>query len=347
VCANAAHRSIGRLQAVGGTIEQFDFTGLVGRFDQARAADASITSWSLSGALSDFHTSSSGAVPIGGEVVRQYGLNGQIPVVGSTSTLAPVTAMPTDSGPTLQALAQDNSTMGSADVAQRLDPSTVIPSVDTPVPEGAVEGGAPALPSPSADEVFHGQPSGSPGGVTRGSSSGTGASSSPGHAPENGRAPAAMDASDASTTASADAGSHASRPGELPNTVSSSDVLSERIERVLDHWTRAKGAPPAIRLSHYEEILRGEIDAPDDAKSDEGVSYAGRWQRLRFLLNQHVGTCGDASSADVGSPLLPTDGIVAGVGERFDTASRFGARSASARTPLPMFAGLQDGFDRL
>jgi Ca2+-binding RTX toxin-like protein len=63
-------------------IETFDFVGLVDAFDQARAADTTITSWSLSDALLDFHLSGSDAEAIGGDLAYQYGVNGSLAGMG-------------------------------------------------------------------------------------------------------------------------------------------------------------------------------------------------------------------------------------------------------------------------
>ncbi len=74
------------------SIERFDFLGLVGRFDQARAADPALTSWALSNALLDFHTSGSDTAAIGGDLAYQYGLNGSLAGIG----LAPAQAVISD-----------------------------------------------------------------------------------------------------------------------------------------------------------------------------------------------------------------------------------------------------------
>lgn len=63
-------------------IETFDFIGLVDAFDQARSADTTITSWSLSDALLDFHLSGSDAEAIGGDLAYQYGTNGSLSGMG-------------------------------------------------------------------------------------------------------------------------------------------------------------------------------------------------------------------------------------------------------------------------
>jgi hypothetical protein len=86
-------------------VEQFNFLGLVDRFDQARAANPALTSWALAGALLDFHTGGSDSAALGGDLAYQYGLNRNltgIGVVPATTTMndaqfgvAPQTLQPT------------------------------------------------------------------------------------------------------------------------------------------------------------------------------------------------------------------------------------------------------------
>ena len=73
----------------------------------------------------------------------------------------------------------------------------------------------------------------------------------------------------------------------------------------------------------------------------------GRWQRLRFLLDRHVSTFGDVAASDLGPQLWSSDATSGALGDGTNAESRFGARRASTKTPLTMFSGLQDGFDRL
>ena len=57
-------------------IEQFDFDGLVTKFDQARVANPSLTSWALSSALLNFYLEGSDTAAIGGDLAYQYARNG-------------------------------------------------------------------------------------------------------------------------------------------------------------------------------------------------------------------------------------------------------------------------------
>jgi len=66
-------------------IEQFNFAGLAGRFDQALAATPTLTSWSLTNALLDFHIGESDTAALGGDLAYQYGRNGSLSTVGLTA----------------------------------------------------------------------------------------------------------------------------------------------------------------------------------------------------------------------------------------------------------------------
>ncbi|HYD34120.1 MAG TPA: hypothetical protein VEA39_06065, partial [Methylophilaceae bacterium] len=59
-------------------VEAFDFEGLVEQFDQALAANPTITSWAISDALLDFHLGGSDSAAIGGDLVYQYGKAGAL-----------------------------------------------------------------------------------------------------------------------------------------------------------------------------------------------------------------------------------------------------------------------------
>ena len=65
-------------------LEQFNFAGLVTRFDEARAANPALTSWALSNSLLEFHTGGSDTAAIGGDPAYQYGLNRNLAGIGLT-----------------------------------------------------------------------------------------------------------------------------------------------------------------------------------------------------------------------------------------------------------------------
>jgi len=65
-------------------VETFNFGGLADRFDQARAGDASLTSWSLTNALLDFHLGGSDTEALGGDLAYQYGKTGTLAGLGVT-----------------------------------------------------------------------------------------------------------------------------------------------------------------------------------------------------------------------------------------------------------------------
>lgn len=65
-------------------IEQFNFNGLVGAFDQARAVNSSLTSWALSSVLTTFYLGGSDTSAIGGDLAYQYAKNGNLSTISMT-----------------------------------------------------------------------------------------------------------------------------------------------------------------------------------------------------------------------------------------------------------------------
>lgn len=59
-------------------IEQFNFDGLVTKFDQARVANPALTSWALSSSLLEFYLTGSDTAAIGGDLAYQYAKNGNL-----------------------------------------------------------------------------------------------------------------------------------------------------------------------------------------------------------------------------------------------------------------------------
>ncbi len=70
----------------GHKMESFDFSALVGAFDSARAANASLTSWTLSDALNTCRLAGSDTAAFGGDIAYQYGLLGTVDLVGTAKT---------------------------------------------------------------------------------------------------------------------------------------------------------------------------------------------------------------------------------------------------------------------
>lgn len=70
-----------------GHVQQFDFAGLVRRFDSEQAESPAVTSWSLSNALLDFHLSSSDGAALGGDLAYQYGMTGQLSADGVANAI--------------------------------------------------------------------------------------------------------------------------------------------------------------------------------------------------------------------------------------------------------------------
>jgi Ca2+-binding RTX toxin-like protein len=70
-------------------IEQFDFGGLVARFDQARVANPALSNWALSSSLLEFYLNSSDTAAIGGDLAYLYAKNGSL----SDVSMAPAQAL--------------------------------------------------------------------------------------------------------------------------------------------------------------------------------------------------------------------------------------------------------------
>jgi Ca2+-binding RTX toxin-like protein len=70
-------------------IEQFDFGGLVTKFDQARTANPALTNWALSSSLLEFYLNSSDTAAIGGDLAYQYAKSGNL----SDVSMAPAQAL--------------------------------------------------------------------------------------------------------------------------------------------------------------------------------------------------------------------------------------------------------------
>jgi Ca2+-binding RTX toxin-like protein len=96
-------------------VVQFDFDGLVAKFDQARAATPTLTSWELSSSLLEFHLNSSDTEAIGGDLTYQYATNGDL----SNVSMSPAQAIlaSTQFGTANQAL---QSTAALQDLSPRL-----------------------------------------------------------------------------------------------------------------------------------------------------------------------------------------------------------------------------------
>ncbi|HVK55770.1 MAG TPA: hypothetical protein VM532_12165, partial [Burkholderiales bacterium] len=65
-------------------VEQFNFGGLVDRFDAVRAADPGVNRWALMDALLDFHLGGGDSGALGGDLAHEYGKHGNLGNVGST-----------------------------------------------------------------------------------------------------------------------------------------------------------------------------------------------------------------------------------------------------------------------
>ena len=68
-------------------VEKFNFAGLAGAFDTARAANTGLTSWALTNALTNFQLAGSDSAALGGDLAYQYGKNGTLAGIGITPAL--------------------------------------------------------------------------------------------------------------------------------------------------------------------------------------------------------------------------------------------------------------------
>lgn len=66
-------------------VQNFDFKSLAAAFDEARAAKPGLSSWALTGALTQFHLASSDSNALGGDLAYRYGKNGTLAGIGLTS----------------------------------------------------------------------------------------------------------------------------------------------------------------------------------------------------------------------------------------------------------------------
>jgi hypothetical protein len=69
-------------------IEQFNFIGLVERFDQEAKANPALSRWSLANAMLDFHVAGSDTAALGGDLAYQYGHGGGLTGIGITPAQA-------------------------------------------------------------------------------------------------------------------------------------------------------------------------------------------------------------------------------------------------------------------
>jgi len=63
-------------------VQTFDFQGLVGAFDAARADNPSLTTWALTNALAQYHLSGSDTDALGGDLAYYYGRDDMLAGIG-------------------------------------------------------------------------------------------------------------------------------------------------------------------------------------------------------------------------------------------------------------------------
>ncbi|HEX8613945.1 MAG TPA: putative Ig domain-containing protein [Telluria sp.] len=68
-------------------VELFDFAGLVGQFNQARAANPALVSWNVAQSLAAFARGGSDSAAIGGDLAYHYAVDGNLAGVGAAAAL--------------------------------------------------------------------------------------------------------------------------------------------------------------------------------------------------------------------------------------------------------------------
>ena len=69
-------------------VQSFDFALLAQNFDQALAADPTLTAWNLTDALLSAHLAGSDTAALGGDLAYQYNFNGTLAGIGLTAAQA-------------------------------------------------------------------------------------------------------------------------------------------------------------------------------------------------------------------------------------------------------------------
>ncbi len=80
--AMAGYNPAGNDRMLNRRVVRFDFAGLVGRFDAARAADPALSSYAVAGALADFYLAGSDTAAIGGDIAYEYGHRNALTDIG-------------------------------------------------------------------------------------------------------------------------------------------------------------------------------------------------------------------------------------------------------------------------
>jgi len=157
------------------------------------------------------------------------------------------------------------------------------------------------------------------------------------------------------TTAAADAGNASvSEAGsnEWTSAHRATSDLDRRIELVSDAWFATESRSGQIALTHFDEILRGDLgyprrDAAADSDDLQRSSYARQWQRMRLGLTGFDRNAADGAWGWQGGTAM-TRGILPVSDDDVDSNAFIAARSGRFdRASMPMFSGLQDGFERL
>ena len=142
-----------------------------------------------------------------------------------------------------------------------------------------------------------------------------------------------------------------SQPVDIDLGIGSRTELDRRIQQVSDAWFAPQLRSPDIALSHFDEITRGVLNASSEDVNgrllfERSASYARDWQKMRARLSGFEAAATDASWGwDAGSAALARGSCPAGAS--FNPSVTLPSALRSNDASLPLFAGLQDGFERL
>jgi len=146
--------------------------------------------------------------------------------------------------------------------------------------------------------------------------------------------------------------SEADRPGYVDLGIGTTSDLDRRIRQVAEAWFAPQQLSQDIALSHFDEVARGVLNAQGEHEAERSsfprsTSYARHWQTMRTRLVDSDALGGDSGwGSDPGSTALARGGVP--LGAAFNPASlTVPATFRPNEAALPMFAGLQDGFERL
>jgi hypothetical protein len=125
--------------------------------------------------------------------------------------------------------------------------------------------------------------------------------------------------------------------------------MGMRIQRLMDQWIDSRSSARSAPLSDYECVVRGDLEGGQDVDETPLRSYALKWGRMQSMLKRQVSAdnVGADSAWDAGLSNLSGSTLIGTAGNGLGTMVRSSLGRAPLSSPLPMFSGLQDGFERL